>query len=199
MNKNRITAKKSCNTEGGQMPAAASEHTKKWSGQSARNAEGFDPETLLAITKKFGVRDQQLMATIVEDARRIRTAYPFALPSDELQFAMAIMLEYEAKTLLEARLAVQIEGNYQASLFFMEKASLPSLSAEKIDANLARANSLMELQTKQIELLLKLRGQTGRQKVTVEHIHIHESSKPVEGSVGTGANDTGETPWIVTN
>jgi hypothetical protein len=44
----------------------------------------------------------------------------------------------------------------------------------------------MGLFLQQLEALQKLKGRATQQKVTVEHVHIHEGGKAIVGAVSTG-------------
>jgi hypothetical protein len=51
------------------------------------------------------------------------------------------------------------------------------------DANVLRTR-LLRLFNEQLQALAGLRGQTGQQKVTVEHVHVHEGGQAIVGAVG---------------
>jgi len=44
-------------------------------------------------------------------------------------------------------------------------------------------SALMRVFAEQLEALQRLRGKTGQQKVTVEHVHVHEGGKAIVGNV----------------
>jgi hypothetical protein len=43
----------------------------------------------------------------------------------------------------------------------------------------------MRLHLEQIEAMQKLKGKTGQQKVTVEHVHVHDGGQAIVGAVST--------------
>ena len=55
---------------------------------------------------------------------------------------------------------------------------------EGADANVHRAVRLLRLCNEQLQALANLRGQTGQQKVTVEHVHVYEGGQAIVGAVG---------------
>ena len=56
---------------------------------------------------------------------------------------------------------------------------------EGADANVHRAVRLLRLFNEQLQALATLRGKTGQQKVTVEHVHVYEGGQAIVGSVDT--------------
>jgi GTPase len=50
----------------------------------------------------------------------------------------------------------------------------------------------MRLFTEQLEAMSKLKGKVGQQKVTVEHVHVHDGGQAIVGAVSTGKPDRGE-------
>lgn len=83
-------------------------------------------------------------------------------------------------------LAVQMMGVHQAALMFLKNATVEQQTAEGRDLNLLRATRLMRLFLEQLEAMQKLKGKAGQQKVTVEHVHVHEGGRAIVGAVGVG-------------
>ncbi len=50
----------------------------------------------------------------------------------------------------------------------------------------AKAGSPLRLFNDQLEAMQKLKGKTGQQRVTVEHVHVHKGGQAVVGTVATG-------------
>ena len=52
----------------------------------------------------------------------------------------------------------------------------------------------MRVFNEQLEAMQKLKGKAGQQKVTVEHVHVHEGGQAIEGAVSTtkGEGDGGK-------
>jgi len=44
----------------------------------------------------------------------------------------------------------------------------------------------MRLFNEQLEAMQKLKGKAGQQKVTVEHVHVHEGGQAIVGAVSAG-------------
>jgi len=57
------------------------------------------------------------------------------------------------------------------------RATLEGQHPEAVDTNVLRATRLMRVFGEQLEAMQKLRGKTGQQKVTVEHVHVHDGGQ----------------------
>jgi hypothetical protein len=102
---------------------------------------------------------------------------------DHLIRASAVMAEMAPQNVTEAMLATQMIAANDAALMFLNRATLKDQHPEAIDANVHRATRLMRLFTEQLEAMQKLKGKTGQQKVTVEHVHVHEGGQAIVGAV----------------
>ena len=49
----------------------------------------------------------------------------------------------------------------------------------------------MRLHLEQIEAMQKLKGTARQQKVTVEHVHVHEGGQAIVGTVSTSKGEGG--------
>jgi hypothetical protein len=102
---------------------------------------------------------------------------------DHLIRASAVMAEMAPQNAIEAMLATQMIAANDAALFFLNRATLNNQHPEAIDANVHRATRLMRLFTEQLEAMQKLKGKTGQQKVTVEHVHVNNGGQAIIGVV----------------
>jgi hypothetical protein len=84
---------------------------------------------------------------------------------------------------LQSMLAVQMIGVHNTAIKFLMRATDKDQSFEGADANVLRATRLMRLFNDQLAALASLRGKTSEQKVTVEHVHVHEGGQAIVGSV----------------
>jgi hypothetical protein len=67
-------------------------------------------------------------------------------------------------------LAVQMIAAHDAALLFLNRATIKERHPEAIDPNVIRAARLMRVFVEQVDAMQKLKGKTGQQKVTVEHV-----------------------------
>ena len=78
-----------------------------------------------------------------------------------------------------------------AALMFLSRATIENQHPEAIDTNVLRATRLMRVFREQLEAMQKLKGKSGQQKVTVEHVHVHEGGQAIVGAVSTGGTGRG--------
>ena len=83
----------------------------------------------------------------------------------------------------EAMLATQMIAANDAALMFLRRATLDNQTFDGIEANVYRATRLMRIFNEQLEAMQKLKGKASQQKVTVEHVHVHEGGQAIVGAV----------------
>ena len=83
----------------------------------------------------------------------------------------------------ETMLAIQMIAVSDAALMFLKRATLQDQPPEAVDTNVLRATRLMRVFREQLQAMQKLKGKASQQKVTVEHVHIHEGGQAIVGSV----------------
>ena len=108
--------------------------------------------------------------------------------SDPERFTTALetLSEIGPKGATQVFLAIQMIGVHKAALMFLKRATVEKQTPEGTDANVLRAVRLMRLFNEQLEAMAKLKGTAGRQKVTVEHVHVHHGGQAIVGSVTAG-------------
>ena len=109
---------------------------------------------------------------------------------DHLIRASAVMAEMAPQNATEAMLATQMIAANDAALMFLRRATLDNQTFDGIEANVHRATRLMRIFNEQLEAMQKLKGKASQQKVTVEHVHVHEGGQAIVGAV----NQTGVAP-----
>jgi hypothetical protein len=105
--------------------------------------------------------------------------------------AITALAGYSPSNSIEASLAVQMTATGEAALSFLNRAMLPDQPSEIVDRIVTRATRLMRLHLEQIEAMQKLKGTAGQQKVTVEHVHVHEGGQAIVGAVSTTKREGG--------
>jgi hypothetical protein len=136
-----------------------------------------------------------------ETAYRMASQMAYALvwpkPKGEAEIlikTITALAEYKPRNAIEASLAAQMTATGEAGLMFMHRATRPDQTAEGVDLNVARATRLMRLHLAQIEAMQKLKGTACQQKVTVEHVHVHEGGQAIVGAVAAGVGDEKRKP-----
>ena len=113
-------------------------------------------------------------------------------PFDALMRATCLLGELGPTTGAEALLAVQMLGVHEAATVFLRHATAEGQTEDGADRNVLRATRLMRLFTEQLDAMAKLKGRTSQQKVTVEHVHVHEGGQAIVGAVGAPTRDSNE-------
>jgi hypothetical protein len=106
-----------------------------------------------------------------------------------LALAIQAFTEMAPQNLTEAMLAVQLIGVNEAANNFLRRAMVTDQPPSLVDANVLRVTRLMRLFLEQVELMQRLRGKTGLQRVVVEHVNVHEGGQAIVGVVGGKPND----------
>ena len=106
--------------------------------------------------------------------------------------AVDMIAEFAPKNALETLLAVQMFGVHEAALLFLQRATIPGQTFEGSGEGVLWATRLMRLFNEQVELMLKLKGKASEQKVTVEHVHVHQGGQAIVGTVGAPEAHRGE-------
>lgn len=90
--------------------------------------------------------------------------------------------------ILEGMIAGQLIASHNAAMECYRRAMIPDQPAEGRAMNLSQANKLSRTHVALLEALNRHRGK-GQQKVTVEHVHIHNGGQAIVGNVtGGGAS-----------
>jgi len=128
-----------------------------------------------------GLVDQIVQMTAVNGKINLKT----------LHFAAGALMEISPRNGVESLLAVQIVCNHILAMK-MARMTVAADTVERMEKLEAMSTKMMRTATTQMEALHKLRN-GGKQKVKVEHVHIHEGGQAVIGNVETGGrlNETG--------
>jgi hypothetical protein len=141
------------------------------------------------IIDSTGIDDNDAALCLILDVARIGNIAQSGLFLDSseslVNSGLALMHDIKPQSALEGMLTAQIVGTYRASMKMLSNALLPDQTFDGKDANINRATKLQRTFLQQIEALQKLRGK-GQQKMTVEHVHVHEGGQAVVGTVNHG-------------
>jgi hypothetical protein len=178
--------------------------TKKESEESERFTHAM--QTIIQKMKSSGVRDQGLADKLLVQTAGASLSYwtpKDVSPCQRLELAASALTEMEPSNATEAMLALQMIAVHDAALLFLVRATQENQRFDGCDANVLRATRLMQVFNEQLEAMQKLKGKAGRQKVTVEHVHVHQGGHAIVGAVmagipaegaGDGAKNSGNTP-----
>jgi hypothetical protein len=138
------------------------------------------------LMEAVGTSDISFLSGLTEQV--INAASKGTDPDQEASnFIMSVVKGIEPQDQIEAMLATQMASVHTATMAFAGKLSrvdniMQQDSAEKAFNKLARTFTM------QVEALNRHRGK-GQQKVTVEHVNVHEGGQAIVGSVQGGGGD----------
>ena len=96
--------------------------------------------------------------------------------------AIEAMIGIKPQDEIEGMIGAQLIACHNASMECYRRGMLPDQSVETRQANLNSANKLSRTYTSLVESLNRHRGK-GQQKVTVEHVHVHDGGQAIVGNV----------------
>jgi hypothetical protein len=98
----------------------------------------------------------------------------------QLKATVAVLMGIEPKDELEGMMAAQLIAAHNAAMECFRRAMIDEQTFEGRNENLAQANKLSRTYATLLEALNRHRGK-GQQKVTVEHVHVHEGGQAIVG------------------
>jgi hypothetical protein len=112
--------------------------------------------------------------------------------------AVASLMGIQPSGELEGMLAAQLVASHNATMECYRRAALAASHQKAQEYQLNQANKLSRTFVSLLEALNKHRGK-GQQKVTVEHVHVHQGGQAIVGHVehpggGDMAKPNGSTP-----
>ena len=142
------------------------------------------------LSQMIGFRGIELVDRIIIQVKTLQVCGPSDLDTAERFIsAAAMMKELEPENATQAFLAVQMIGVHEAAVTFLRNATAKGQTFDGADANVVRATRLMRLFTEQLEAMAKLKGKRAQQKVTVEHVHVHQGGQAIVGAVSEEKSD----------
>ena len=114
--------------------------------------------------------------------------------ADRVLRAVVSMEEMEASNLTESMLAGQMLTANTAAQRFLAQALVQGQTVEGVDRNVDRATRFMRVFMEQVEVMKRLKGKGGQQRVVVEHVNVHEGGQAIVGAVMGGSMAGVESP-----
>lgn len=103
---------------------------------------------------------------------------------DIINFIVAVIGGIEPRDQMEAMLAAQMAAVHMAMMTYAARLTSAS-SPHQAEAAEKAMNKLARTFTTQMEALNRYRGK-GQQKMTVEHVHVHDGGQAIVGNVTKG-------------
>lgn len=99
---------------------------------------------------------------------------------------VAFMVRTKPADELEGMMAAQLFAAHNAAMECYRRGMIKDQPAEGRALNLNQANKLSRTYTTLLEALNRHRGKSSQQKVTVEHVHVHEGGQAAIGNFSAG-------------
>ncbi|ATW03132.1 hypothetical protein [Sphingorhabdus sp. YGSMI21] len=106
--------------------------------------------------------------------------------NDAIMATIAAIAAIKPTDGLEGMLAAQMVATHETVMECLRCAMSPEQSFEGRDSNLKHAPKLLQIYTRQMEVLAKHRIR-GQQKITVEHVNVHAGGQAIVGNVDGSA------------
>ncbi len=136
----------------------------------------FFEETYGTANADFAIFQNNLMANVLQEKGTVSEG--------DINAALAIMFGISPKDEIESMLATQMVAIHVSTMKAASRLNKAELIPQH-DSALNAMNKLARTFTTQMEALNKYRGK-GQQKMTVEHVHVHEGGQAIVGSVEGG-------------
>lgn len=108
----------------------------------------------------------------------------------QYQAILAALLGIKSADELEGMLATQMVATHTAATECYRRSMIENQTFEGRREALNQANKLVRSYARLLEALNRHRGK-GQQRVTVEHVHVHEGGQAIVGTVQGGRVSTG--------
>ena len=150
------------------------------------NAPGVDPKDLAkGLQKVTGAKD-----TIVSRFLLSQGTDSFGITALDqersVSTCVALLRDIEPQNATQGLLATQMIAIHNLAMEMLRRAGFNNQTFAGVDANINRANKLLKTFATQTEAMQKLQGKSGKQKMTVEHVHVNEGGQAIIGTVENG-------------
>jgi hypothetical protein len=146
-----------------------------------------------AFRQATGVQNGALARELVRQAADLqlgimRRGGPPPSGQERLDVVVATLGGLGPENATQAMLAVQMVGVHEAALRFLRRVS-DGQNLESSNSDVLQVTRLLRLFNEQLEAMAKLKGKSGQQKVTVEHVHVYDGGKAIVGAMAEGPGD----------
>ena len=162
-------------------------------GKKTKIVVANDPEDQKGALKSIGGsqfdRWNNMLANQVVQALWLK-GYDAEERDRQLSATIAVLVGIAPKDELEGMMAAQLVAAHNAAMECYRRAMIAEQTFEGRRESLNQANKLSRTWAALIDALNKHRGK-GQQKVTVEHVHVHQGGQAVVGTIerpGGGGN-----------
>ena len=136
-----------------------------------------------ALRTVTGVKTNELAYQLAAQIANLQLWNKSDDTADHFTTAVNLLAEMKPETPTEAMLAVQMIGVHHLATMSLARANGEGQSLEGIKEHTLLATRLMRLFNDQLQLRARIKGMVSQQKVTVEHVHVHEGGRAIVGAV----------------
>jgi hypothetical protein len=129
-----------------------------------------------------GVSDRDVAFRIIVQMAGLQTTRSDDVDQRLLE-ALTMLEELKPGNAMESLLAVQMIHVHEAAVKSLQLATVEGQTEEGRAANVLRAVKLVRIFIEMLTAMQKLRGKPTEQRVTVEHVHVHEGGQAIVGAV----------------
>jgi hypothetical protein len=162
--------------------------TKTKKSPESTVVEAHDPSSLPGTLKPIGGSKSDTWNNVIAN-QTIQTLWRTNSDQEgrknQVNAAIAGLIGINPNDELEGMLAAQLVACHNASMECYRRAMIGEQTFEGRRENLSQANKLSRTYATLLEALNRHRGK-GQQKVTVEHVHVHEGGQAIVGNVEGG-------------
>ena len=166
------------------MNDAAMKNTKKaLAPAKSQVAEEQKLDSMIAgIPEATGIKNRDIADRIVcQVGESLLSSSPQTADSRLIK-AIGTIGEVGPQNGTEAMLSAQMIAAHEAAIHFT-KLGAAQTRLEALEVCARQAARFMRVFNEQLEVMQKLKGKTGQQKVTVEHVHVNEGGQAIVGAL----------------
>ena len=149
-----------------------------------------------ALEPSFGTREHSFVNLLLNELAKLSLRQPEdTVAENRINEAIAVIHGIQPRDEVEGMLAAQMFAAHKLAMEAAGRVNWGKPSPEMRDMHMKHATKLMAVFAKQIEALQRYRGK-GRQKMVVEHVHVHSGGQAVVGQISAdgGAGAGGAAP-----
>ena len=160
-------------------------------GLAEKRASSVEQEVNCRLAKwladVFGTEDKALQDRLLSQAAGAVSDFS-GRELTTFDYIAAAMHGMAPRDSLEGMLSTQIVAGHTLAMTLLERAALPNQADLVVEVNVNRAVKLMRVTVELIAALGRYRGK-GEQKMTVEHVHVHQGGQAIVGPVTANLAD----------
>ena len=125
-------------------------------------------------------------------ASQIAPCFCDVAPAKATTQALALTRGIAPRDALEGMLAMQMVATHNVAMEMLRRMLISEQPADIVNRLSNQASKLLRVFCEQVDTLNTYRGKTTEQKMTVEHVNVHEGGQAIVGNVSPGKGRTGD-------